>query len=84
MNKVEKVNQLELENPVLYDELANRKKQTYIQKNSSRAIKDSDMNNAYWNLLNHMPQKMVKNVVTPRVLDMDRRSCDHLLKSIYE
>ena len=31
-----------------------------------------------------MPQKMVKNVVTPRVLEMDRRSCDHLLMSIYE
>ena len=32
------------------------KKMTYVAKNTSRAIKDQNMNNAYWNLLNHMPK----------------------------
>ena len=29
-----------------------------------------------------MPKAMVQNVVTPRVLEMDRRSCDNLLNEI--
>lgn len=47
---------MENENPMLFDELANRKKWTYVSKNSSKAIKDYNLNRNYWNLLNHMPK----------------------------
>ena len=40
------------------------------------------MNNNYWNLLNHLPSNQVKNIVTPLVLRLDKRSCDNLLKEI--
>lgn len=76
--------QIEEENPLLFDDLQNRKKWTHVGKNTTRALKNSNMNNAYWNLLNHAPLSQVKQVVTPRVLEMDRRSCDKLLKSILE
>ena len=33
-NKVEIVRNLELENPMLFDELVNKKKQTYVEKNT--------------------------------------------------
>jgi len=33
-------------------------------------------------MLNHLPKKQVNNIVTPRVLDMDKKSCDHLLQQI--
>lgn len=38
------------------------------------------MNNYYWNLINHAPQKAVKNVVTKAILKMDMKSCENLLK----
>lgn len=84
LERIAKVQQLEDESPGLFDELQNRKKQTHIAKNTTKAIKDSGMNNAYWNLLNHAPASQVKQVVTPRVLDMDRQSCDILLKGILQ
>lgn len=82
LEKIMKVQQCEEENPMLFDDLQNRKKQTHVAKNTTRALKDYGMNNAYWNLLNHSPPAQVKQVVTPRVLEMDRRSCDKLLKGI--
>ncbi len=54
--KAEIVKSIEQDNPMLFDELSSRKKMTYVAKNTSRAIKDQNMNNAYWNLLNHMPK----------------------------
>lgn len=68
----------------MFEELMNRKKWTHISKNSSKAIKEQEMNNHYWNLLNHAPPSQVKNIVTDRVLDMDKRSCDNLLNAILE
>ena len=75
---------MENENPMLFDELANRKKWTYVSKNSSKAIKDYNLNRNYWNLLNHMPKSQVNNIVTKRVLEMDQMSCDNLLNAILE
>ncbi len=49
---------------MLFDELANKKKWTHVNKNTTKALKDQSLNNAYWNLLNHVPQKNVKHVVT--------------------
>ena len=39
-NKVEIVRNLELENPMLFDELVNKKKQTYVEKNTQSDLKD--------------------------------------------
>lgn len=82
--KIEMVKSFEAENPVLYDELANKKKWTHINKNSTKALKDLSMNNNFWYLLNHMPKSQVSSVVTPRILQMDQRSCDELLQGILE
>jgi len=80
--EVEEASRLESENPMLFDEIANKKKWSYIRKNTTKAIKDQDMNNNYWNLLNHVSKSQVKSIVTPNVLNMDKRSCDGLLKEI--
>lgn len=40
------------------------------------------MNQNYWNLLNHIPQNQVDNIVTDSILKMDKMSCDNLLNSI--
>lgn len=53
-----------------------------MTKNTSKAIKDQEMNNQYWNLINHAPNSAVKNVVTNAVLQMDMRSCENLLQQI--
>lgn len=45
-------------------------------------MKEAPINNQYWNLLNHLPKRTVDAIVTDRVLNMDKRSCDNLLKSI--
>ena len=75
---------LEVANPMLFDELATKKKWTSINKNSTKALKNIDMNNSFWYLLNHMPRSQVSNVVTPAILSMDQRSCDGLLRGILD
>ena len=37
-----------------------------------------------WNMLNHLPTKGVERIVTDKILDMDKVSCDRILKSILE
>ena len=82
--KISQVKELEISNPMLFDELATKKKWTHINKNSTKALKHLDMNNSFWYLLNHMPRSQVNSVVTPSILRMDQRSCDELLKGILE
>ena len=55
-----------------------------MKKNTSRALRNQSLNNQYWNLLNHAPPKSVNTIVTDRVLSMDKRSCDNLLKGILQ
>lgn len=69
---------------MLYDELSNKRKWTYASKNTSRALKDQQMNNAYWNILNHVPKEKVSSIVTKRILEMDKKSCDGLLNAIID
>ena len=74
---------MEQEDPLLYDEISTRRKWSYVKKNTTKALKDHGMmNNNYWHLLNHVSKKQVKNIVTPNILNMDKRSCDSLLKGI--
>ena len=68
---------------MLFDEVACRKKWTYVSKNTSKALKDQGMNSAYWNILNHVPKSSVAGIVTKSVLRMDKRSCDNLLNAIF-
>lgn len=72
------------EDPNLFEELASKKKWTYVVKNPERAMKDAATNNQYWNLLNNLPRKRVGHIVTDSVLKMDKRSCENLLKAILE
>ncbi len=75
---------MENEKPMLFDEIANRKKWTYVCKNTQKALKDQNINNNFWGYLNHMPKNQVNCIVTKRVLQMDKRSCDNLLNAILE
>jgi hypothetical protein len=72
------------EDPKLYEELAAKKKWTYVVKNPERAMKEQSHNNQYWNLLNNLPHKRVQHIVTNKVLEMDKRSCENLLQAILE
>lgn len=80
--QISEIQQIERDDPVLFDELASKKKWTYACKNSTRALKDQHLNNAYWNLLNHVSKDKVSSVVTKRILEMDKTSCDGLLNAI--
>ena len=51
------IKKLENENPALLEELLIRRRFTHASKNTSKALKDVEMNNNYWNLLNHSPNK---------------------------
>ena len=53
---MQQVQRLETEDPQAYEELANKKKWTHVQKNTTKAIRDQHLNNNYWNLLNHIPR----------------------------
>lgn len=53
-------------------------------KNTDKALKDANLNHNYWSLLNHLPKSQVNNIVTKRVLDMDKRSCENLLQAILD
>jgi hypothetical protein len=64
--------------------MAAKKKWTYVVKNPERAMKEQSHNNQYWNLLNNLPKKKVSHIVTNRVLEMDKRSCENLLKAILD
>ena len=82
--EVQFIQTLAEEDPNLFEELASKKKWTYVVKNPERALKDSSTNNAYWNLLNNLPKEKVQHVVTDKVLEMDRRTCQSLLNAILE
>ena len=57
MEKKQIVTKLENESPGLLEELLCRRRFTHVTKNTSKALKDVDMNNNYWNLLNHSSNK---------------------------
>lgn len=53
-------------------------------KNPERALKDVATNKQYWNLLNNLPKNKVNHIVTDSVLQMDKRSCENLLRAILD
>ena len=80
--QIDLASKIEKEHPVLYEELMSKRKWQSVQKNVQRAISDQNLNNNFWNLINHLPQKQVDGIVTNRVLRMDKKSCENLLKGI--
>ena len=74
---------LEQQDPIMFDEVSNRRKWSYVKKNTTKALKDQGiLSNNYWQLLNHVSKKQVNSIVTKNILNMDKRSCDSLLKGI--
>ena len=82
--QIEQIKKIEETDPQLFDELSSKKKWTFVSKNTNKAIKDQKLNNSYWNLLNHMPKQQVSNIVTKRVLAMDKNACDNQLNAILD
>ena len=72
--EIETISKLENEDPQLYDDMHSQKRKTYVAKNTDKAIRqDCTMNKYYWNLMNHMPEQQVKNIVIWR-WEGERRS----------
>ena len=62
-----------------------RRKWSNVAKDPVKGLKDQMLNrNSYWNMINHLPAKGVERIVTDKILDMDKVSCDRILKSILE
>ena len=62
-----------------------RKKWTYLQKDPTKATKDSNiLVTAQWGLLNHLPPTNVEYVVTDKVLEYDAKSCAKILDKILD
>lgn len=84
--KQETKNQLsviETQDPNLFEELAMKKKWLNVSKDPVKGLKDQHMNvNAYWQMLNHLPPKGVNKIVTDRILEYDKSSCDRILQNI--
>lgn len=76
---------LENEDPALFEELSMRRKWSNVAKDPVKGLRDQHLNkNSYWNMLNHLPSKGVDRIVTEKILDMDKVSCDQILQSILE
>jgi len=45
-----------------------KKKWSNVSKDPTRALKDQQLNQSYWNMLNHLPKKGVNNIVTNHIL----------------
>jgi hypothetical protein len=84
VEQIQAIRDIEETNPDLFQELASRKKWTYVVKNPSRALKEVEMSNSSWGLINHMPPNKVKGVVTNQILKIDKNSCDTILKAILD
>ena len=62
-----------------------RRKWTNVNKDPVKGMKDDFMNkNSYWGTLNHLPAKGVGKIVTDKILDMDRQTCDRILQNILQ
>jgi len=76
VEQVARIKQLLEQDPHIFAELLNRRKWSSITKNPEKAIRMQFQNNKFWNLLNDMPEAMIKNIITPHVLNMDLVACN--------
>ena len=76
----EQIETMEQEDPALFEELSMRKKWSNVNKDPVKALKDQHLHkNSYWSMLNHLPGKGVERIVTDKIIDMDKVSCDRIL-----
>ena len=62
-----------------------RRKWSNVAKDPNRGIKEQmQQKNSYWGMINHLPSKGVERIVTDKILDMDKTSCDRILQGILE
>ena len=79
----QQVSIIEQDDPTLFEELSMKKKWANVAKDPTKGIKDQNVNtNSYWQMLNHLPPKGVDRIVTDRILEYDKVSCDRILQSI--
>ena len=53
--KLEEISVLETENPDTVEQAVLKRRWTYVTKDPSKAVKDSQVSNSYWGSLNHIP-----------------------------
>ena len=74
---------VEDQDPTLFEELSLKRKWSHVSKDPSKGLKDEVMNqNSYWSQLNHLPAKGVERIVTERILNYDKDTCDLILQKI--
>jgi len=74
---------VEDQDPTLFEELSLKRKWSHVSKDPSKGLKDEGMNqNSYWSMLNHLPAKGVERIVTERILNYDKDTCDLILQKI--
>ena len=62
-----------------------RRKWSNVSKDPVKGLKDEQTNkHSYWGMLNHLPVKGVERIVTDKILDMDRETCDRILRNILQ
>ena len=60
-----------------------RRKWSNVAKNPDKGLRDQQLQkNSYWNMINHLPAKGVERIVTDKILDVDKVSCDRILLGI--
>lgn len=81
----EQMSIIEQEDPALFEELSMRRKWSYVAKDPNKGAKDDLLHkSSYWGMLNHLPEKGVSRIVTDKILDMDKVSCDRILRGILD
>ena len=62
-----------------------KRKWSNVAKDPVKGLKDNHLNtNSYWQILNHLPSKGVERIVTDKILNYDKTTCDRILKEILE
>ena len=69
----------------MFEEMAMRRKWSNVHKDPVKGLKDDFLNkHNYWGTLNHLPTKGVSKIVTDKILEMDRQTCDRILQNILQ
>lgn len=62
-----------------------RQKWSKTQKNPDNSLRNQSIDTvSYWQGLNNLPQKTIKQVVNTSILDKDQQACDLILTKIFQ
>ena len=69
----------------MFDDMLNRKKWSYVQKDPQRSMRNQEMyRTQVWNNLNHLPDSRISLVMREDGLKSDQKGCTRILQKLYE